>query len=55
MNIKPGRLAILWELIGIEADLRRETQLVNALRMAIAKPQEGQREKGCHGETVFSR
>ena len=49
-----GRFAILRELIGIEAHLRRGTELVNGLRVAIGEAQERQRNEGGDGETVFS-
>lgn len=54
MGFTEGRFAILSELNGIEADLRRGTELVNGLHVAICKLQEGQRKDSGNGETVFS-
>jgi len=54
MGVADGRFAILSELNGIEADLRRATELVNGLRVAICEAREGLRKESADSETVFT-
>ncbi len=54
MGVAEGRFAIVRELVAIEAHLRRGTELVNGLRVAISEAQKGLRTEGGNGETVFS-
>jgi len=54
MGVEGGRLAMLRELAGIEAHLRRGAALVNGLRVAIEDAKKGVREEKGAGKTIFS-
>ena len=54
MGVECGRLAMLRELVGIEAQLRRGVDLVNGLRVAIEEAKMGERGEKGEGETIFS-
>ena len=54
MGVECGRLAMLRELVGIEAQLRRGVDLVNGLRVAIEEAKMGERGEKDEGETIFS-
>ena len=53
MGVECGRLSMLRELVGIEAQLRRGVDLVNGLRVAIEEAKMGERGEKGEGETIF--
>ena len=54
MGIETGRVAVLRELVDIEAQLRRGAGLVNGLRVAIEAARNGESPRKDKSEVVFT-